>query len=42
MQQHDDSQIDPVADDIASDALDLLVREQDFRHSALNPLSLTV
>ncbi len=41
LQQHEDSGIDPVADDVASYALDLLAREQDFRRSSLNPLFLT-
>ena len=40
MQQHEDTAIDPVADDIASYALDLLAQEQDFRRSSLNPLFL--
>ncbi len=30
-----------MADDVASYALDLLAREQDFRRSSLNPLFLT-
>ena len=41
MQQHEDHAIDPVADDVASYALDLLAREQDFRRSSVNPLFLT-
>lgn len=41
MQQHEDGALDPVADDVASYALDLLAREQDFRRSGLNPLFLT-
>lgn len=41
MQQHEDAQLDPVADDVASYALDLLAREQDFRRLSLNPLFLT-
>ena len=41
MQQHEDSHLDPVADDVASYALDLLAREQDFRRAGLNPLFLT-
>ena len=41
MQQHEEQAIDPVADDVASYALDLLAREQDFRRSGLNPLFLT-
>jgi FdhE protein len=38
MQQHEDGRIDPVADDIASYALDLLIAEDDFRRSSVNPL----
>lgn len=34
-------QLDPVADDIATYALDLLAREDDFRRSSINPLFLT-
>ena len=41
MQQHEDGQLDPVADDIASYALDLLARQDDFRRSSVNPLFLT-
>ena len=41
MQQHEDAGLDPVADDVASYALDLLAREQDFRRSGINPLFLT-
>ena len=41
MQQHEDGQLDPVADDIASYALDLLARGDDFRRSSINPLFLT-
>jgi len=41
MQQHEDRALDPVADDVASYALDLLAREQDFRRSGINPLFLT-
>ena len=41
MQQHEDTQLDPLADDVASYALDLLARDQDFRRSSLNPLFLT-
>lgn len=40
LQQHAEPQLDPVADDVASYALDLLAREQDFRRSSLNPLFL--
>ncbi len=38
MQQHADPRLDPVADDIASYALDLLIREEGFRRGGLNPL----
>jgi FdhE protein len=41
MQQHADPGLDPVADDIASYALDLLAREKEFRKSGFNPLFLT-
>lgn len=41
MQQHEDAGLDPVADDVATYALDLLAREQDFRRSGINPLFLT-
>ncbi len=41
MQQHENHALDPVADDVASYALDLLAREQDFRRSSINPLFLT-
>ncbi len=38
MQQHADPRLDPLADDIASYALDLLIREDGFRRGGLNPL----
>ena len=38
MQQHADPRLDPIADDIASYALDLLIREDGFRRGGLNPL----
>ena len=38
MQQHADPRLDPLADDIASYALDLLIREEGFRRGGLNPL----
>ena len=41
MQQHDDPKIDPVADDVASYALDLLATNDDYRRSSINPLFLT-
>ena len=41
MQQHEDTRIDPVADDIASYALDLLATNDDYRRSSINPLFLT-
>ena len=41
MQQHEDTGMDPVADDVASYALDLMARNDDFRRSSLNPLFLT-
>ena len=40
MQQHEDTGLDPVADDVATYALDLLAREQDFRRSGISPLFL--
>ncbi len=41
MQQHEERDLDPVADDVATYALDLLARERDFRRSGINPLFLT-
>ena len=41
MQQHEDAWIDPVADDVASYALDLMAQNDDFRRASLNPLFLT-
>ena len=41
LQQHEDGQLDPVADDVASYALDLLAVREDFRRSSINPLFLT-
>ena len=41
MQQHEERALDPVADDVATYALDLLAREQQFHRSGLNPLFLT-
>ena len=41
MQQHEDGRLDPVADDVASYALDLLAVRDDFRRSSINPLFLT-
>lgn len=38
--QHKDPALDPVADDVASLGLDLLVREQGFRRGAFNPFLL--
>ena len=38
LHQHDDPHLDPVADDIASYALDLLIRERGYRRSGINPL----
>lgn len=42
MQQHEDTRLDPVADDVGSYALDLLAQEQGFRRAGLNPLFLAV
>jgi FdhE protein len=41
LQQHEDPALDPVADDIASYALDLLAADQQFRRAGINPLFLT-
>jgi hypothetical protein len=41
MRQHADPGLDPVADDIACYALDLLAREKEFRKSGFNPLFST-
>ena len=41
MQQHEAPELDPLADDVASYALDLLARQAGFRRSGLNPLFLT-
>ena len=41
MQQHEDTKLDPVADDIASYALDLLATNDEYRRSSINPLFLT-
>ena len=38
LQQQQDPALDPVADDVASLALDLLVRELGFRRGAVNPM----
>jgi FdhE protein len=40
MHQHKDPNVDPVADDVASLGLDLLVREQGYRRGAFNPYLL--
>ena len=37
LQQHQQSDVDPLADDVASLALDLLVREAGYRRGAFNP-----
>jgi FdhE protein len=37
LQQQQDPALDPVADDVASLALDLLVRELGYRCGAVNP-----
>ncbi len=42
MQQHENGGLDPTADDVATYALDLLAREQDFCPFSINPLFLTV
>ncbi len=41
MQQHEDPGLDPVADDVASYALDLLATNDDYRRSSINPIFLT-
>ena len=40
MQQHKEADVDPVADDVASLGLDLLVREEGYRRGAFNPFLL--
>jgi FdhE protein len=40
LQQQQDPALDPVADDVASLALDLLVRERGYRRGAVNPFML--
>jgi FdhE protein len=40
LHQHKDPALDPVADDVASLALDLLVRETGYRRGAVNPFLL--
>ncbi|MFY9623792.1 MAG: formate dehydrogenase accessory protein FdhE [Rhodoplanes sp.] len=40
LQQHMDPALDPVADDVASLALDLLVRESGYRRGGVNPFLL--
>ncbi len=40
LQQHEHPALDPVADDVASLALDLLVRELGYRRGAVNPFLL--
>ena len=40
LQQHQHPALDPVADDVASLALDLLVRELGYRRGAVNPFLL--
>jgi FdhE protein len=40
LQQHKDPALDPVADDVATLALDLLLRERGYRRGAVNPFAL--
>ncbi len=40
LQQQQDPALDPIADDVASLALDLLVRERGYRRGAVNPFML--
>jgi FdhE protein len=40
LQQHKDPDVDPIADDVATLGLDLLVRELGFRRGAFNPFLL--
>jgi len=40
LHQHIDTKLDPVADDVASLGLDLLLRETNFRRAAVNPFLL--
>ena len=41
LHQHGDPLLEPFADDVASYGLDLMVREQEFRRSGINPLFVT-
>jgi FdhE protein len=41
LQQHEDTALEPLADDVASYAVDLLARELDFRRASINPLFMT-
>ncbi len=40
LEQREDASLDPVADDVATLALDLLLRDSDFRRGAVNPFLL--
>jgi FdhE protein len=40
LQQHSNPSLDPVADDVATLALDLLLRQSDYRRGAVNPFLL--
>ena len=40
MHQHKDPALDPVADDVATLGLDLLVREAGYRRGGVNPFLL--
>lgn len=40
LQQHEDPRLEPVADDVATLALDLLIRAEGFRRGAVNPFLL--
>jgi FdhE protein len=40
LHQHKDPALEPVADDVASLALDLLVREAGYRRGGVNPFLL--
>jgi FdhE protein len=42
LQQHEDPRLEPLVDDVASYALDLMAREAGFRRSGPNPLLLTL
>jgi len=40
LQQREEASLDPVADDVATLGLDLLLRDSEFRRGAVNPFLL--